>query len=120
MRGTGRFNFAQGLVAFPTGRGRRLVRNAKPGSEGITRWNVSSVGFISHRSDDAIAFCQSCFRESASKVLQLRNLMLGCPQMNSMNRAQPKVVVVGAYNADLRVSCETPLVPGKSITGGPL
>jgi ribokinase len=40
--------------------------------------------------------------------------------MNSMNRAQPKVVVVGAYNADLRVSCETPLVPGKSITGGPL
>jgi ribokinase len=37
-----------------------------------------------------------------------------------MNRAQPKVVVVGAYNADLRVSCETPLVPGKSITGGPL
>ena len=40
--------------------------------------------------------------------------------MSSMNRAQPKVVVVGAYNADLRVSCETPLVPGKSITGGPL
>src|SRR5712671_1057543 len=36
--------------------------------------------------------------------------MLGCPHMNSMNRAQPKVVVVGAYNADLRVSCETPLV----------
>jgi ribokinase len=34
--------------------------------------------------------------------------------------ARPKVVVVGGYNADLVISCETLPVEGKSMVGGPL
>jgi ribokinase len=34
--------------------------------------------------------------------------------------AKPRVVVVGVYNADLLVRCETPLVSGKSVVGGPM
>ena len=33
---------------------------------------------------------------------------------------KPRVVVVGAYNADLLVTCETPLVAGRSLLGGPM
>jgi ribokinase len=33
---------------------------------------------------------------------------------------KPRVVVVGAYNADLTISCETPLVSGRSVAGGPM
>jgi ribokinase len=34
--------------------------------------------------------------------------------------AQPKVVVVGGYNADLVITCETLPVEGESMVGGPL
>jgi ribokinase len=33
---------------------------------------------------------------------------------------KPKVVVVGAYNADLTIGCEIPLVSGRNTTGGPM
>jgi ribokinase len=33
---------------------------------------------------------------------------------------KPRVVVVGAYNADLTIGCETPLISGRSVLGGPM
>src|SRR3954453_541932 len=33
---------------------------------------------------------------------------------------QPKIVVIGGYNADLVVACETLPVEGESMVGGPL
>ncbi len=33
---------------------------------------------------------------------------------------KPRVVVVGAYNADLTIGCETPLISGRNVIGGPM
>jgi ribokinase len=33
---------------------------------------------------------------------------------------KPRVVVVGAYNADLTIGCETPLISGRNTIGGPM
>jgi ribokinase len=32
----------------------------------------------------------------------------------------PRVVVLGAYNADLMITCETPILPGRTLVGGPM
>jgi len=40
--------------------------------------------------------------------------------MKKNNSANPRVAVVGAYNADLAVACERSLEPGKSLIGGPM
>jgi ribokinase len=40
--------------------------------------------------------------------------------MKTKEIVKPRVVVVGAYNTDLTITCETPLVAGKSLVGGPL
>ena len=33
---------------------------------------------------------------------------------------KPRVVVVGAYNADLTIGCDTQLISGRNVTGGPM
>ena len=33
---------------------------------------------------------------------------------------KPRVVVVGAYNADLTIGCATPLISGRNVIGGPM
>src|SRR6202035_821458 len=33
---------------------------------------------------------------------------------------KPRVVVVGAYNADLTIGCATPLISGRNVMGGPM
>jgi ribokinase len=40
--------------------------------------------------------------------------------MKKNNSTKPRVVVVGAYNADLVVTCERSLEAGKSLIGGPM
>jgi ribokinase len=40
--------------------------------------------------------------------------------MKKESSAKPSVVVVGSYNADLTVRCDSPLVAGKSLIGGPM
>ncbi|MBV8215183.1 MAG: ribokinase, partial [Verrucomicrobia bacterium] len=40
--------------------------------------------------------------------------------MKNNNSTKPRVAVVGAYNADLVVTCERSLEPGKSLVGGPM
>jgi ribokinase len=41
-------------------------------------------------------------------------------KLKTNERSKPRVVVVGGYNADLLIRCETPLVAGKSLVGGPM
>src|ERR1700748_1783130 len=40
--------------------------------------------------------------------------------MKQESSTKPKVVVIGSYNADLTVRCDKPLVPRKSLIGGPM
>lgn len=40
--------------------------------------------------------------------------------MKAKQSGKPRVVVIGAYNADLMITCKTPLLPGKSLLGGPM
>jgi len=41
-------------------------------------------------------------------------------KLKTNERSKPRVVVVGGYNADLLIRCETPVLAGKSVVGGPM